>query len=432
MDEREKNLRLNTLSSLGFCAVVVAILIWHIQQDHNNNDHVFERSVEPLIVEEQDLQSQASPPAKAFVLSRVTLPPPPSQLRLPQTRTPQARTAQTGTAQTEAPLTEEASSLPPAQSKANSLPPEYSSTREQTEIKPRPELDYAKEIATEVKKYAPDIERFTAKHEIKNSTVISALQPETRESQIPIPTILKPKPQSASALPVRSSVGSGQPLPDSNARSDAKTPDRVTGRLEQSGDTQAEQSDHRATNAAFDGTQVMGTDGEKGAIALRLIEHGQGPDIQMIWPSDTSQREQVWARLTQCMGMSIARLSPSGKLYRLEDAAGQSWNIETDIWSGFVRQADRPATRDEAELWQAINGRHGLSRPIQSVRLFPRHKDSVFLGGLSRHIGQPLSQVSRVSAAYTARQNGVLLTDIRINGADIPGDVWLVPPHGCS
>ena len=440
MDERDQNLQLKTLSGLGFYAVIVAILIWHIQQDHNNNDHVFEHSMEPSIVQEQHLQGETSPPTEAFALSHVALPPPP-QLRVPQITTPQ-----TSIAQKRAPSTMTVSSVLPASNAANPLPPAHSSNSEQTEVKPKVESNYPKEIATEVKKYPLDVERFTAKHEIKNSTVISALQPKTRESpiaipaalqpktrenQISIPAALQPKPRSSAAFPLKSSAESPHPLPDSDENHDSETPVHFTGHLDKSGDIQAEQSDHRAMGAASNGTQVMDSDGETGAIALRLIEHGQGPDIQIMWPADISQREEVWTRLTQCMGMIIARLSPNGKLYRLKDPAGQSWSVETDIWSGFMRQADQPATRDEAGLWQAIDGRHGLSRSVQSVRLFPRHMDSVFLGGLSRHIGQPLNQVSHVSAAYTARQNGVLLTDIRINGTDIPGHVWLISPHGC-
>lgn len=372
--------------SMGVGGLIIALMVWHVapvqmeQTQAPVNEPVMaapDHQVSGHQLSEHQMQMVVLPPPPAVQVTQPNLPPVQSTLEalppIPQ-QAPQPDVAQESVNQEQPPKN------PPKQTVVAALQP--------TQAPPEP----AKAMMTQPPK--------PAQHEAKPKRQFAALSPNTT----------KPEAKTSQSFPV-------EPVKESApARSDLMDKPPVTPSAVDAADT----------------VVVKATDQAKGAVTLRLMEHGRGPDIQVNWPSQSTERGRVWQTLQACMGMTMAVMTEAGKLYRAADTAGSAWPLNTDQWSGYVRQADRAATPQEKQAFQGIRAHHGLSSQAVPVRLFPRHQDSAWLGGLARHMGQPLFGVGQVTATYAARGSGVILTDIRLAGKKMPGNVWLVPEHGCG
>jgi hypothetical protein len=166
----------------------------------------------------------------------------------------------------------------------------------------------------------------------------------------------------------------------------------------------------------------------RGRVLLRLLEHGQGPAIELAWPNSASQRARLYRRFRDCFGMRVA-LSPSvGQLYVAEDTPGQNWRPNHDRYSAFARQPSGRLTDAERRDLDAIVHRHGLSGDSPAVRVFPRRVDAHLLGGLDRILGAFYGQARAIRARYELRGGAVQVRDIDVDGRAVPGTIGLNAP----
>ncbi|MHA1108795.1 MAG: hypothetical protein ACTSQV_06730, partial [Alphaproteobacteria bacterium] len=151
---------------------------------------------------------------------------------------------------------------------------------------------------------------------------------------------------------------------------------------------------------AFAKAMVDGARNRKaGGALLRLLEHGQGPTIEIAWPRRADARRALYRQLTQCYGVKAAVLVGGSKLYASAGTPGQPWPIDMDRFSGFIRSPRGEAIAEEARVFARIADRHGVAdwRP---VRVFPRHVDAALLGGLGALLGPLYKSAKQIRAAY--------------------------------
>ncbi len=166
----------------------------------------------------------------------------------------------------------------------------------------------------------------------------------------------------------------------------------------------------------------------QGRVLLRLLEHGQGPAIELAWPNSASERAGLYRHLRDCFGMRVA-LSPGvGELYVAEAAPGQNWHPNHDRYSGFARQPSGQLTDAERRDLRAIARRHGLSRGSPAMRVFPRRVDAHLLGGLDRILNGAYGSASAIRARYAFNGVAVQVRDIEVDGRAVPGTIELKTP----
>jgi hypothetical protein len=173
------------------------------------------------------------------------------------------------------------------------------------------------------------------------------------------------------------------------------------------------------------------TTGENGALLLRQLELGQGPDIQIAWPGDGSIRRQVHDRLARCYGMRLALMDDKGRLFAAEGEAGKPWRLNADRYSGFVRRPDRAPLAEDAAEAARLRARHGLGAAAIPVGIFPRLVDAALLAGLARLAGGGYGTAKFIQASYRLTSAGVGIDGIRIDGRAAPGGIELPAPTAC-
>ncbi len=166
-----------------------------------------------------------------------------------------------------------------------------------------------------------------------------------------------------------------------------------------------------------------------GRTLLRVLEHGKGPQIEIVWPQNARARENLFQKFQNCFGMENALMDREGNLFRTDDPRGMRWEINLDRYSGFLRQASGRLPQIEERIMDQISRRHGhLSNPVP-VRVFPRRVDASLLGGLKAVIGDSYMSAKAIQARYDV--NGVI-TDIRIDGRNVSGQVKMAQFKRCS
>lgn len=163
----------------------------------------------------------------------------------------------------------------------------------------------------------------------------------------------------------------------------------------------------------------------EGRVLLRILEHGSGPSIEIAWPVDPGKRRQLFRRFGSCFGMKIALMDEDGSLFIAKGIRGQSWDIDLDRHSGFVRQTTGRITAGEERQVRNIRAFHGGLGRTASVRVFPRRMDAILLGGLRQLIGNRYGKVGSISASYRVNGDQVLVEAIEADGERIPGHVKL-------
>jgi hypothetical protein len=177
-------------------------------------------------------------------------------------------------------------------------------------------------------------------------------------------------------------------------------------------------------------TMVDGAQNKKtGGALLRLLEHGQGPTIEIAWPRRADARRALYRQLSQCYGVRAAVLAGGATLYADGGTAGQAWPIDRDRFSGFIRSPQGEAIAEEARVFARIADRHGLTdwRP---VRVFPRHVDAALLGGLGALLGPRYKSARQIRAAYRWDRARLILGDFTVDGRPLGGAVTLALPRG--
>lgn len=164
---------------------------------------------------------------------------------------------------------------------------------------------------------------------------------------------------------------------------------------------------------------------DDGRLRLRLFEHGQGPAIEIAWPTAAAARRRLHDLFVQCYGMRRAILDGRGDLYGTDGRAGQPLPINFDRYSGFVRQIDGHLGTSDAALAARIRSRHGLDPGAPLVRLFPRSVDARLLSGLGRLVGARYADARQIRAVYQLAGTAVWVESVRVDGRPLAGSVAL-------
>ena len=182
------------------------------------------------------------------------------------------------------------------------------------------------------------------------------------------------------------------------------------------------------TPEAVDGSENRAT----GRALLRMLEHGKGPKIEIAWPNSAAERQRLYRRFTRCYGMQAAVLDSANKLFAANSAPGESWDIDRDRYSGFLRSPAGESIGPERRRFSEIAARHRLTswRP---VRVFPRNVDAVLLGGLETILGARYQSSGNIRATYDLDGAKIYLTAITVDARGVAGRVDLsgVASRGC-
>lgn len=146
----------------------------------------------------------------------------------------------------------------------------------------------------------------------------------------------------------------------------------------------------------------------EGRALLRLLERGEGPDIEIAWPAAAADRAELYRLFSECFGMRTVIVSAGGEMY----GAGE---FNSDRYSGFVRQPAGGLSARERSRVYALRERHGVEEG-RVLRLFPRRVDAIFLGALQRIAGDAFDKGIRIRARYRAVANGIQVGEIQVDG----------------
>ena len=178
--------------------------------------------------------------------------------------------------------------------------------------------------------------------------------------------------------------------------------------------------------------EIAGTppDPSAGRIALRLLEHGRGPNIEIAWPDNRPARNRLYDYLTRCLGMRTVLIMASGKVFDIgSDPSGS--DFDPDRMSGFVRQAQGDLPVREHDTIRRLRRKFAHQSDLSPVRLFPRNRDAVLLAGLARLTGAAYENASHIAARYRLDGKVLSITDLRIDGHSKPGTVRLFNSTNC-
>jgi len=173
---------------------------------------------------------------------------------------------------------------------------------------------------------------------------------------------------------------------------------------------------------------VDGTDPtmvRSGRVMLKLLEHGSGPKIEIIWPAQSRYREALFRTFTRCYGMIVAVMDAKGGLFVADGAPRRPWKINLDRYSGFVRQSAGRDTGAQHQAVRQIRARHRSVAGGPAIRVFPRTMDAVLLGGLKKLVGAGYAKSGTIKADYRLRGNQVIVERVRIDGNQISGRIDL-------
>jgi hypothetical protein len=169
----------------------------------------------------------------------------------------------------------------------------------------------------------------------------------------------------------------------------------------------------------------------EGRTLLRLLEHGEGPAIEIAWPANEGTRDRLYRKFRECFGMRNAVMTTEGRLYGETGPSGTPWAINLDLYSGFVRHPAGRSIIAERARARDISARHGIDG--RSVRVFPRNVDAVILGGLQQVIGGAYKNAKTITATYTKHRGRLVLGAVRVNGRPRKGavDISAVKRRNC-
>jgi hypothetical protein len=162
----------------------------------------------------------------------------------------------------------------------------------------------------------------------------------------------------------------------------------------------------------------------QGRPLLKLLEVGEGPSIEISWPNDSASQARLYDLFRRCYGMRVALMNARGELFDTSGEAAQTLRLNTDKYSGFVRQSQGRVSPSEAEQIRTLRTHHRLPSG-NAVRLFPRETDALLLAGLHQLIGPSYRANRAVQARYTISGRRIQIVDIRSDGTPVQGTVDL-------
>ena len=163
---------------------------------------------------------------------------------------------------------------------------------------------------------------------------------------------------------------------------------------------------------------------DRGRPLLRLLEHGDGPSIDISWPANRRERKALFEIFEKCYGMVVALISRNGDLHsHLSQRA--PWEINLDYYSGFVRQSGDLSTASEREWTRRIVKMHPHAVGSLPVRVFPRETDALLMGGLQKILKGFYGSTKSITARYVRNGKRVLIENIKADGRGVRGRIDL-------
>ena len=255
--------------------------------------------------------------------------------------------------------------------------------------------------------------------------------PVARTEPAPLLTPLRPEPRESTPSPAAEDLPRFEPLrpaPRVEARAEPRAPAapvKVVPRpapkpMAVAPTAPAEDRSNETVQVSFHGeTPVL----QEGRALLRILEHGQGPTVEIHWPDNRGRRENLYRTLSACYGMKTVLMDGGGNLYVRESGRGQAWRPNMDRYSGFVRQPRGYLATEEQREATAIARAHGLGGQMKAVRLFPRSVDAALLGGLRSLIGNGYGGARQIDADYRDSPSGLFVENIRVDGSRVSGRI---------
>ena len=163
----------------------------------------------------------------------------------------------------------------------------------------------------------------------------------------------------------------------------------------------------------------------EGRVLLKLLEHGDGPAIEIAWPAARSAKNKLFDHLIKCHGMTTAIFVPKRGLFTKNSQSGNPIDLDRQNFSGFVRQSSGMIGEKEAHENNFIRRFHKLGDVGQLVRLFPRTEDARLLGGINTLSGGDYRFAKTVIGEYRLTNNAVYVDNLRIDAIKVRGRVLL-------
>ncbi len=160
----------------------------------------------------------------------------------------------------------------------------------------------------------------------------------------------------------------------------------------------------------------------EGRTLLRILEQGSGPGIEIGWPDDARTRNQLYGALKRCLGMRTGLLDSAGRLYLAGGARNQPTDINTDLYSGFVRRPEGAMAAEERSEIDHVRSYHG-QRSAAPARLFPRRVDAYLIGGLRQAVGENYLSLKSIHATYRLDGDRVVVEGIVADGRAMEGAI---------
>lgn len=169
----------------------------------------------------------------------------------------------------------------------------------------------------------------------------------------------------------------------------------------------------------------------KGRTLLRILEHGDGPEIQIAWPKKSPQRDRLFDVLVRCYGLRVALMDGKGRVYVAKGSQGRPWAINLDKLSGFVRQTTGEQPSAERSQLTSIRNYHQMLFKGIPVRMYPRRTDAHLLGHLRALVGNTYQNSKQIQAHYRLEGNKPMVEHIEVDGRRVAGKIYLLK-HGAK
>ena len=164
-----------------------------------------------------------------------------------------------------------------------------------------------------------------------------------------------------------------------------------------------------------------------GRPLLRLLEHGEGPVVEITWPEHRVARARLYGVLQRCHGLRTALLRDAEILLSTDPAD----RFDSDRHSGFLRMIQGPSPRAERGVLKALRAGHAAP-DAAAIRLLSRQFDARLLGGLRRLVGAGYRGARSVKARYAVAGQRVMVHGVTVDGKARAGRIEIEPTGHCA
>ena len=164
---------------------------------------------------------------------------------------------------------------------------------------------------------------------------------------------------------------------------------------------------------------------EKGRVLLKKLEYGKGPQVEVSWPKDLAQKQELYSVFTKCFGMKTAGLNSSNQLFVKSSGGNRALTLNMDTTSGFIREIHGDISGGERGEIIRIEQKHPYQTFESFVRIFPRHVDASLLQGLHLVLGDVFPEAKQIKASYRLNGYHVEVFEISADTQMFPGSFHL-------